>query len=80
MIEVLEKPRLRRTEASAYLLQRHGVTMAPRTLAKLACIGGGPAFRRDGRIPVYDRSELDRWALARLGEPVSSTSEEAARA
>lgn len=71
----IDKPRLRRSEASAYLLQRHGVTLSPSTLAKLAVIGGGPAFRKDGRLPVYDVAELDRFAVARLGQPLASTSE-----
>lgn len=71
----ITKPRMRRTEASTYLAEKHGVTMSAKTLAKLACIGGGPAFRLDGRFPLYDASELDRWAIERLGDPISSTSE-----
>ncbi|MAN78385.1 MAG: hypothetical protein CML24_14660 [Rhizobiales bacterium] len=78
-MSIESKPRLRRAEASNYLNQRHGITIATKTLAKYACIGGGPAFRRDGRIPVYDRTELDRWAVERLGEPVTSTSHEVTR-
>src|ERR1019366_9154336 len=68
------KPRLRRWEASQYLEQVHGVPLAAATLAELACIGGGPAFHRAGRIPLYPTTELDRWALQRLGPVVSSTS------
>jgi hypothetical protein len=44
-------------------------------LAKLAVIGGGPVFRKAGRNPVYEPSELDRWAEARVGPPQRSTSE-----
>lgn len=74
----MNKPRLRRADASAYLLEQHGVTLSPSTLAKLAVLGGGPAFRKDGRYPLYDVTELDRFAAARLGEPMSSTSERSA--
>ena len=58
----LQKPRLRRWEASEYMELAHGLTVAPATLAKLASIGGGPGFHRVGRIPLYPRDELDRWA------------------
>ena len=37
----LQKPRLRRWEASEYMELAHGLTVAPATLAKLASIGGG---------------------------------------
>lgn len=68
-------PRLKRSEASEYLLQRHGVTRTRATLAKLACHGGGPAFRKAGaRTVLYNVSELDRWAREMLGDPVCSTS------
>ena len=71
----LQKPRLRRWEASEYMELAHGLTVAPATLAKLASIGGGPGFHRVGRIPLYPRDELDHWAKARLGRMVMSTSE-----
>jgi hypothetical protein len=71
----LRKPRLRRWEASEYLEIAHGIRVAPATLAKLASVGGGPAFQRIGRTPLYPREELDRWALQRLGRLIHSTSE-----
>jgi hypothetical protein len=71
----LQKPRLRRWEASEYLEFAHGFTVAPATLAKLASVGGGPGFHRVGRIPLYPRDELNRWAAAKLGRIVMSTSE-----
>jgi hypothetical protein len=61
--------------ASAYLLDVHGVSLTVSTLAKLATIGGGPRFRVDGRFPVYDRDELDAFAVARLGPLRASTSD-----
>lgn len=71
----LRKPRLRRWEASQYLLLVYGMTVAPATLAKYASVGGGPSFHRANRIPLYPTVELDRWAEGRLGRLVASTSE-----
>ena len=71
----LQKPRLRRWEASEYMAFVHGFTVAPATLAKLASVGGGPGFHRVGRIPLYPRDELDRWAGEKLGRMVMSTSD-----
>lgn len=65
---------LRRKDAARYLIDRYGHG-SPRTLAKLATIGGGPQFRRFGRIVVYDPSDLDKWALSRLSGPLASTSD-----
>lgn len=67
--------RMRRNFASDYLLEVHGVSLKPATLAKLAVIGGGPRFRLDGRFPLYDQSELDAYAVARLGPLCCSTSD-----
>lgn len=69
------RPRLRRREAAAYLLERHGVPIAVATLAKLASIGGGPVLQYYGRIPLYGLAELDDWAAERLSPRVRSTSE-----
>jgi hypothetical protein len=68
-------PRLRRNDASEYLFEIHGIIVAPNTLAKKAVEGGGPRFRRYGRIPYYDTQELDRYALETLGRLRSSTSD-----
>ena len=72
------KPRLRRREASQYLAEIHGIELAPVTLAKLACIGGGPSFHKAGRWPLYPTAELDRWAAERLGRLLPNTSKAAA--
>ncbi|MHC2017155.1 hypothetical protein [Methylobacterium sp. CM6247] len=50
--------------------------MAVATLAKLACLGGGPPFQKAGRVPLYPVELLDEWALARLGRVIRSTSED----
>ena len=72
----LSKPRLRRTEASAYLLEAHGVPVKASTLAKMATMGGGPIFQKSGPTPLYMVVELDRWATTRLGRPRTSTSDQ----
>ena len=67
--------RVRRTLAAAYIQERHGIPCAPKTLAKLAVVGGGPPFRKAGRVPLYELRDLDDWAEAKLSRPVRSTSE-----
>ncbi len=64
---------LRRQQASNYLLEVFGIRLCPRTLAKMACQGTGPKFRRDGRTPIYDTRDLDEYAEARLTPPAAST-------
>jgi hypothetical protein len=49
--------------------------VAPATLNKLRSIGGCPAFQKFNRTVLYHRDALDAWALRKLGEPISSTSE-----
>ena len=73
-----DKPRLRRAEVPAYLLEKHGIPIAVATLNKMATTGGGPAMRYAGRIPLYDIEDLDRWVQERLSQPVRSTSGRAA--
>ena len=73
----LRKPRLRRWEASEYLLVVHGIQVATATLAKYASVGGGPAYHKSVRTPLYPREELDRWAAERLGNLVRSSSDSA---
>jgi hypothetical protein len=69
------QPLKRRAAASAYLREKWGVERAPGTLAKLAVLGGGPRFRKAGRVPLYAPADLDAWASELLGEAVASTSE-----
>lgn len=70
--------RLRRSEASRYLSETHGVTRAPSTLAKLACIGGGPLFVKFNHVPLYDPADLDAWVSGRTSAPVANTTKIAA--
>jgi hypothetical protein len=66
---------MRRADAARYIREAHGIPCAPATLAKYACTGGGPAFRKAGKFPIYSRGDLDAWAEHRLGKLVRSTSE-----
>jgi hypothetical protein len=80
MIEASPQPNhfanyLRRADAARYIREAHGIPCAPTTLAKYAVLGGGPAFRKAGKFPIYSRDELDAWAEKRLGKLVRSTSE-----
>lgn len=68
---------LRREQAAEYLRAKYGFG-SPKTLAKLACVGGGPAFRKIGaRMVVYSPQALDQWALSRLSKELRSTSDAA---
>jgi hypothetical protein len=66
---------MRRADAARYIREYHGIPCSLATLAKYACIGGGPAFRKAGKFPIYSRDDLDAWASQRLGALVHSTSE-----
>jgi hypothetical protein len=66
---------LRRSTAAKYVTDTYGIPCSPKTLAKLACIGGGPPFRLAGRFPLYPTSGLDSWAQSKIGPLVRSTSE-----
>ncbi len=69
---------MRRRAAGNYLKGRYGHG-SEKTLAKLACLGGGPEFHKAGdRVELYTKEALDAWALARISGPLKSTSEAAA--
>jgi hypothetical protein len=65
---------LRRVQAAEYLKSRCGAYNAA-TLAKLACVGGGPRFSKLGPYPVYTTEDLDAWLSSRLSRSVASTAE-----
>ena len=52
---------------------------SPKALGKSATVGGGPEFRKAGTYPrspvVYERAELDEWAIAKIGAPCQTTSD-----
>jgi hypothetical protein len=68
-------PRLRRSQAVEYLRAIHGIPTTTATLAKLACVGGGPSFQKFGRTVLYHLEELDRWAVSRISAVRRNTSE-----
>lgn len=66
---------LRRKDAAQYLIENYGFGSA-RTLAKLACVSSeGPEFRKAGRLVLYERDALDKWALSKISRPQRSTSD-----
>ena len=68
------KQYVNRREASEFLT-RLGLRVAPTTLAKYSCVGGGPTMRHFGRRVVYDVDALLDWANAKLTAPCRSTSD-----
>lgn len=64
-----EKPFHDRTGACRYLKTVWGIVRSPNTLAKLACVGGGPRFVKAGRQPLYPEPDLDEWAARLIREP-----------
>ena len=62
-------------QASRYLEEKRGLTIAPKTLGKLRVTGGGPAYRKFGRKPIYDPPDLYAWVDQKLGPALHSTSE-----
>jgi len=55
--------RLNTAEASRYLNDEHGIPITEKTLRNRRAAGkGGPAWQYFGVKPLYDISELDRWA------------------
>jgi hypothetical protein len=67
---------LRRRQAGEYLQRRYGFG-APATLSKIACVSSdGPAFRKCGRIVLYDPADLDVWAKGKLTGLRRSTSDD----
>lgn len=66
---------LRRSESAHYVTDTWGIPLSKQTLAKLAVVGGGPEYRKAGRFPLYDPSDLDAWAKSKLGPKLRSTSD-----
>jgi hypothetical protein len=67
---------LTRKEASDFLTAR-GFKVAAGTLAKYACLGGGPLFQSFGRRALYQPADLLEWAASRSSAPRRSTSDAA---
>jgi hypothetical protein len=66
-----------RVETARYISD-YWFPCSPKTLAKLAVVGGGPPFRKAGRVPLYGPTSANAWAAGKIGPLVHSTSELAA--
>jgi hypothetical protein len=73
-VSLEQERKFNRKEASQFLTDQ-GYRIAPATLAKLACTGGGPVFVSWGRKPLYREADLLAWAQARTTGPRRSTSD-----
>jgi hypothetical protein len=72
----MQSPKYRnRKQASLYLKEKWCLKRSPNYLAKLAVVGGGPAFRKANRDPLYTDEDLDAYAENQIGPRVNSTSE-----
>jgi hypothetical protein len=65
---------LRRRIAAKYLLEKYGFG-AEKTLAKGAVTGDSPEYHKAGRLVLYTREALDKWALSKISAPQKSTSD-----
>lgn len=63
---------LRRREAADYLKARFGFGSTA-WLAKLAVIGGGPVYVKNGSMPLYTKAELDQWMMIRTTRRASTS-------
>ena len=69
----IRKEYLTRGQAAEYCIKQ-GLPVSPKTLAKYACVGGGPKFRKFGTMRViYKIEDLDEWIERRLFKTFSST-------
>lgn len=71
--------KLTKEEAARYISETHGIPLTPRTLDNHAWSGQGPRFFKAGHRRLYDPSDLDCWARAKLGEARTSTSDKSPR-
>lgn len=69
-IKKLESPYLSEPEAAKYL------RIGGSTLSSMRSRGGGPKYRKHGRMTLYRLADLDEWSNARV---LSSVAEERAK-
>jgi hypothetical protein len=65
-----------RPNAADYCKSR-GIPVSPKTLQKMATVGGGPVYRIFGNRALYTEADLDSWIAEKLSAPRRSTSEAA---
>ncbi len=61
--------------ASRFLWEECGVKVAPMTLKKLRCVGGGPPFRKAFRRVTYESDALKFWGDCQRSPIVTNTGE-----
>ena len=67
------KEYLTRGQAAEYCIKQ-GLPVSQKTLAKYACVGGGPKFRKFGTMRVvYKITDLDEWIEQRLSDTFAAT-------
>ena len=73
----IRKEYLTRGQAAEYCIKQ-GLPVSQKTLAKYACVGGGPKFHKFGtKCVLYAIEDLDAWAAERLSPAFKSTSDKA---
>jgi hypothetical protein len=73
-VATARKRDMTRIEAAQYITD-NWFPCSPKTLAKLAGTGRGPAFRKAGRVPLYSTSACDQYGESKIGPLVRSTAE-----
>ena len=56
-------PRMKSPQAADYLTEVHGLQSEDKTLRNWRALGKGPVCKYFGTIPLYDKAELDRFAV-----------------
>lgn len=57
---------LNRKQAADYLRSLRCTVTTARTLAQMACEGGGPPYYMEGNRALYSKAELEEWRRKRL--------------
>ncbi|MEW8459905.1 MAG: hypothetical protein AB2653_06345 [Candidatus Thiodiazotropha endolucinida] len=64
----MNKSFLTRSKAAEYL-NSQGIPYSPKTLQKLASLGGGPRYVLFGNKALYTKKDIDVWIVQKLVEP-----------
>ncbi len=59
--------------AAEFLTNVVGYPTSPKTLGKLASIGGGPVYFKRGNRRLYTEEHLTEWFESSLSGPISNT-------
>jgi len=65
---------LPRAKVSEFIESEFGISVSPKTLSKLATIGGGPVYRKFGNRAFYEKHALRDWVHQKLSAPKKSSS------